>query len=74
MARFLNSGGIRAYRRYMPFFLGLILSDFVIGSTWNILSIYSEQTNLYLLLFSYYYLVIIRPGRDWELLDQNVTC
>ena len=35
----LKFGGIRAYRRYVPFFLGLILGDFVIGSTWNILSI-----------------------------------
>ena len=35
----LKFGGIRAYRRYVPFFLGLILGDFVIGSAWNILSI-----------------------------------
>jgi hypothetical protein len=35
----LKFGSIRAYRRYVPFFLGLILGDFVIGSAWNILSI-----------------------------------
>jgi hypothetical protein len=35
----LKYGGIRLYRRAAPFFLGLILGDFVIGSFWNILSI-----------------------------------
>ena len=35
----LKYGGIRLYRRATPFFLGLILGDFVIGSFWNILSI-----------------------------------
>ncbi|HIE27192.1 TPA: hypothetical protein EYP66_07895 [Candidatus Poribacteria bacterium] len=35
----LKLGGVRAYRRMMPFFLGLILGDFVVGSLWSILGI-----------------------------------
>ena len=35
----LKYGGIRLYRRSVPFFLGLVLGDFVLGSCWNILSI-----------------------------------
>ena len=35
----LKLGGVRAYRRMMPFFLGLILGDFVVGSSWSILGI-----------------------------------
>jgi hypothetical protein len=64
----LKSVGIRACRRYVPFFLGLILGDFVIGNAWNILSIILNRPT-----YTFYNLVIIRPGRDWELLDQNVT-
>lgn len=32
-------GGLKLYRRTIPFFLGLILGDFVIGGLWDILSI-----------------------------------
>jgi len=35
----LKFGGVRAYRRMVPFFLGLILGDFVVGSFWSILGI-----------------------------------
>lgn len=35
----LKFGGARAYRRLVPFFQGLILGDFVIGSFWSILGI-----------------------------------
>ena len=35
----LKFGGVRAYRRMVPFFLGLILGDFVMGSLWSILGI-----------------------------------
>jgi hypothetical protein len=35
----LKYGGLRLYRRTIPFFLGLILGDFVIGGLWDILSI-----------------------------------
>jgi len=35
----LKFGGVRAYRRMVPFFLGLILGDFVMGSFWSILGI-----------------------------------
>ena len=35
----LKYGGIGMYRKAVPFFLGLVLGDFVIGSFWNILSI-----------------------------------
>lgn len=32
----LRTGGIRTYRRYTPFFLGLMLGQFVIGSSWSL--------------------------------------
>ena len=35
----LKFGGVRAYRRLVPFFLGLILGDFVMGSFWSLLGI-----------------------------------
>ena len=35
----LRHGGIRSYRRAVPFFLGLVLGDFLIGSIWSVLSI-----------------------------------
>jgi len=34
----LKYGGLRLYRRVLPFFLGLILGDFVIGGLWDLLS------------------------------------
>jgi len=33
----LNQGGVKAYRRTVPLFLGFILGEYVIGSTWSIL-------------------------------------
>jgi len=33
---FLRYGGIRFYRTALPFFLGLILGDFVTGAAWNL--------------------------------------
>lgn len=33
---FLRYGGMRFYRKTLPFFLGLILGDFVTGSVWSI--------------------------------------
>ena len=35
----LKYGGIGLYRKAVPFFLGLVLGDFIIGSFWNILGI-----------------------------------
>ncbi|HZT40921.1 MAG TPA: DUF6785 family protein [Chthonomonadaceae bacterium] len=35
----LRYGGLRAYRRFLPFFLGLILGDCVVGSMWALLSL-----------------------------------
>ena len=35
----LNFGGIRMYRRAVPFFIGLILGEFIIGSLWSIIGI-----------------------------------
>jgi hypothetical protein len=35
----LRFGGLRAYRRAVPFFLGLALGDCVMGSAWSLLSI-----------------------------------
>ncbi|HIE52967.1 MAG TPA: hypothetical protein EYP85_14545 [Armatimonadetes bacterium] len=35
----IRYGGLRLYRRAVPFFLGLILGDFVSGAIWNILGV-----------------------------------
>ena len=35
----LKHGGIRSYRQAAPFFLGLVLGDFLTGSIWSLLSI-----------------------------------
>jgi len=35
----LRYGGLRAYRRATPFFLGLILGEFTVGSIWTIIGI-----------------------------------
>ena len=35
----LKHGGIRSYQRAIPFFLGLVLGDFLMGSIWSLLSI-----------------------------------
>ncbi len=32
----LRAGGLPLYRRWVPFFLGLTLGDFVAGSLWNL--------------------------------------
>ena len=37
----LKYGGIKKYRRAVPFFIGLILGEFVIGSLWSIIGIVS---------------------------------
>jgi len=33
----IRSGGLKMHRRASPFFLGLILGDYVLGSIWAIL-------------------------------------
>jgi hypothetical protein len=35
----LKYGGIRSYRRAVPFFLGLVLGDYLMGSIWSLLSV-----------------------------------
>jgi hypothetical protein len=35
----LRYGGLRAYRRAVPFFLGIILGEYLVGSLWNWVSI-----------------------------------
>lgn len=42
----LKYGGIKSYRRAVPFFLGLVLGDFLMGSIWSILSVVLN-TNMY---------------------------
>jgi hypothetical protein len=46
----LKYGGAKLYRRVLPFFLGLVLGDVVIGSYWSILSIIIK-TPLYVVWF-----------------------
>jgi hypothetical protein len=33
---FLRTGGLRLYRRFAPFFMGLVLGQFLVGSVWSI--------------------------------------
>ena len=40
----LKYGGYKAHRKAVPFFLGLILGDYTMGSLWNILSIVLNTT------------------------------
>lgn len=35
----LKYGGVRAYRRAVPFFIGLILGEFIIGSLWSLIGL-----------------------------------
>ena len=35
----LKHGGIHSYRRFVPFFLGLVLGDYLMGSLWSLLSV-----------------------------------
>ena len=46
----LKYGGAKLYRRVLPFFLGLVLGDVVIGSYWSILSVIIK-TPLYVVWF-----------------------
>jgi len=36
---FLHSGGLWAYVRARPFFFGLILGEFVVGSVWQLMGL-----------------------------------
>ncbi|MGB9597747.1 MAG: DUF6784 domain-containing protein [Candidatus Poribacteria bacterium] len=35
----LKYGGLKAFRNAIPFFLGLILGEFVVGSLWTIIGV-----------------------------------
>ncbi|MFC1719170.1 DUF6784 domain-containing protein [Candidatus Poribacteria bacterium] len=35
----LKTGGIKAHRQAIPFFLGLILGEFIVGSIWSIIGV-----------------------------------
>ena len=39
----LKSGGIRGYQQAVPFFFGLILGDFVVGSLWMVFGMLAQQ-------------------------------
>jgi len=39
----LKQGGLKAYRRAVPLFLGLALGDYVLGSIWSILSVVLDK-------------------------------
>lgn len=38
----LKHGGVRTYRKYLPFFLGLILGDFFMGGFWGLIGLSSN--------------------------------
>ena len=38
----LRYGGIKTHTRMIPFFLGLIVGEFVVGSFWTIISVISS--------------------------------
>ena len=40
----LRHGGIRSYRRAIPFFLGLVLGDYLTGSIWSLLNVALNTT------------------------------
>ncbi len=40
----LRHGGIQSYRRVVPFFLGLVLGDYLMGTTWSILNVLLNTT------------------------------
>ena len=40
----LKQGGLKSYRKAIPFFLGLALGDFVLGNIWSITSILTNTT------------------------------
>ena len=35
----LRYGGLNTYRRFVPFFLGLVLGDCVMGSLWGLIGL-----------------------------------
>lgn len=39
----LRFGGVRTFRRVAPFFLGLIVGEFLVGSVWGLLGIFLEK-------------------------------
>ena len=39
----LRFGGVRTFRRVAPFFLGLILGEFLVGSVWGLLGIFLQK-------------------------------
>ena len=39
----LRYGGVKMYRQAMPFFLGLILGEMLVGSAWHLVGIYLDQ-------------------------------
>ncbi len=40
----LRHGGIQSYRRMIPFFLGLVLGDYLMGSMWSLLNVLLNTT------------------------------
>ena len=39
----LRHGGLKAYRQAVPFFIGLILGEFIAGGLWSIIGIVFEM-------------------------------
>jgi hypothetical protein len=35
----LHAGGLKLYRQTLPFFLGLVLGDYVMGAIWSLIGV-----------------------------------
>jgi hypothetical protein len=46
----LRHGGLKSHRKAIPFFLGIILGDFIVGGVWSIIGI-GMQKSMYQFLF-----------------------
>ena len=38
----LRYGGLKSYRRSLPFFLGLVLGDYVTGALWSLIGVFGN--------------------------------
>jgi len=46
----LKYGGLRLHRKAVPFFLGIVLGEFIVGAFWSLLAVALDQP-MYRFLF-----------------------